>query len=330
MPGNAAQHDLLSKPVESLILRIALPGMAGMLASSLAALFDALLLGRQSPQLLAAVSLCFPLLTIIQTIGFTLGMGAGSFVSRSLGRDDHPAARRAASTALYLALLLCLLLGVPGFAFASPMMRLLGAQGDALAPAAAYARCVLLCAPLLCANLVLSSLLRAQGKAVSNMIAFVLGALVSLGILLCFLGRLSLFIAGAAMLAREIGTLLILSFALLREKALVRPRLSAFSLRLSALRDIMQSGLPTLLRQGLVSVSSAMLMKTAASFGEAALSGMGLAVRILSVVSSAIIGFSQGFQPVCGAAFGAGEMDRLREGSGHTRLAGRRFFRHAD
>ena len=218
MPHPSAQSALLTQPVAPLILRMALPDMAGMLASSLAVLFDGLLLGIKSPQLLSAVSVCFPILTVIQTIGFTLGMGAGSFVSRSLGRDDHSAASRAASTALYLAIALCLLLGVPGFVLASPLVHLLGASGDILAPSAAYARCVLLAAPVLCANLVLSSLLRAQGKAVSNMFAFILGAAVSLGIQLIFLSRLSLFTAGAAILARECTTLLILAFSLLPEK----------------------------------------------------------------------------------------------------------------
>ena len=156
MPSSA----LLTAPVKPLILRIAFPSMLAMLASALGALLDALLLGRCGAQAAAAVSL--PLLTAIQTLGFTLGMGAGSFVSRCLGTGDHRAARTAASTAFFCALAVSLLLCTAGFVFAAPLCAILGASGSILSPASAYARYVLSSGPLLCISLVLSSLLRAQ------------------------------------------------------------------------------------------------------------------------------------------------------------------------
>ena len=307
--------SLLSGPVAPLILRIALPSMAGMLASSLGALFDALLLSQGNTQLSAAVSVSFSLLTLIQTLGFTLGMGAGSFVSRSLGRGDKPSAYAAASTAFFTALALSILLCTPGAAFAAPLVRLLGAAEDVLFPAAAYARYVLLSGPLLCAGLVLSSLLRAQGKTLPNMVAFVAGAAVGVPLEYLLVRTLNLGVhgAGISMLVREGVTLALLLFAVLREKRLVRPRLRGVVLRAGVYRDIMRSGLPTLLRQGLMSVSSILLTRVSASFGDAALAGMGLCVRAAALVSSAVIGFGQGFQPVCGFAFGAGNMNRVRE-----------------
>ena len=122
--------DLLAGSVAPLILRIAMPSMAAMLASSLCTLADALLLSRGSTPLSAAVSVSFSLLTLIQALGFTLGMGAGSFVSRSLGRGDKPSAYAAASTAFFAALALSVLLCVPGALFAAPLVRLLGSPED--------------------------------------------------------------------------------------------------------------------------------------------------------------------------------------------------------
>lgn len=75
----------------------------------------------------------------------------------------------------------------------------------------------------------------------------------------------------------------------------------------------MRSGLPTLLRQGVMSLSSVLLSHAGAAFGQDALAGMGLAVRAATLVSSAVIGFGQGFQPVCGFNFGAGKLDRCRQ-----------------
>ena len=306
--------DLLAGSVAPLILRLSLPGMVGMLASSLCTLVDALLLSRGNTQLSAAVSVGFSLLTLIQTLGFTLGMGAGSFVSRSLGRGDKPAAYAAASTAMLTALALSLLLCVPGALLAAPLVRLLGSPEEIFPAAAAYARYVLASGPLLCASLVLSSLLRAQGKTIPNMLAFLAGAAVGIPLELLLVRALNLGVhgGGISMLAREGVTLALLVFAMLREKRLVRPRVRGIDLRMRVYRDIMRSGLPTLLRQGLMSVSSILLTRQSASFGAAALAGMGLCVRAAALISSAVIGFGQGFQPVCGVAFGAGDMQRVR------------------
>jgi len=304
---------LLTAPVAALILRVALPGMIGMIASGFATLFDALIVSRTGTQLAAAVSLSFPVLTLIQTIGFTLGMGAGSFISRSIGSGDKPAAYRAASTAFFSAAALSLVLCALGFVFAGPLMRLLGADEALAIPAAAYARFVLASGPLLCMNLVLSSLLRGQGQTTSNLYAFSLGALTSVSLDLLLVGRLDLGVAGAgaAMLAREFTTFAVLLAYTIKEKSLVRPRLRALSLRRHTLKDIMRSGTPTLLRQGLMSLSTILLTRAASAFGDAALAGMGLSVRVCALVSSAVIGFGQGFQPVCGANFGACSMDRV-------------------
>jgi len=192
---------------------------------------------------------------------------------------------------------------------------MLGAEGELIDPAARYARYVLLSAPLLCVSLMLSSLLRAQGKTVANMIAFTTGTAAALPLQLLLVRTFSLGVhgTGASMLIREAVTLSILIAAFLREKPLIRPTLRVFSLRRSVFRDIMRSGLPTLLRQGLMSVSSVLLTRAAAAFGESILAGVGLAVRVASLVSSAVIGFGQGFQPVCGAAFGAGNTERVRQ-----------------
>ena len=309
------QSRMLREPVRPLILRIALPSMLSMIATSLCALLDALLLGRRNTAAAAAVSVSFPLLTMIQTIGFTLGMGAGSFVSRSLGAGDRDAARRVASRALLLALGLPLGLGAPGLALAGPLTRMLGADGAAAAPAAAYARCVLLSGPMLCASLVLSSLLRGQGRVLPNLLAFGAGALAGALLQDLLIVRLGLGVpgSGAAMLAREALTLLLLLWPAWRSGLLLSPREALHTPAPGALREILRFGLPTLLRQGLASVSAVLLSRVCAGFGDAVLAGMGLAVRAGSLVSSAVIGFGQGFQPVCGFAAGGGRMARVQE-----------------
>ena len=308
MPSSA----LLTAPIKPLILKTALPSMLATTASAAGSLLDALLLARFGAGHAAAAAVSFPLLVCIQTLGFTLGMGAGSFVSRCLGTQQPDQAHTAASTAVFLALGISVLLCSAGFCFAPSLASLLGASGEALIPAGAYARYVLASGPMLCLNLVLSSLLRALGKTIPNMLAFVSGSLTGAAFQLWLIPRLGVHGAGVSMLVREGITLALLIRFILRSDRLIRPTLRTVSLRLRVFKEIMRSGTPTLLRQGLMSISSSMLTRVCAGFGEAALAGMGLSMRALSVIASAVIGFGQGFQPVCSAAFGAGDMTRVR------------------
>jgi len=306
-------QTVLTGSIPKLILRSAAPSTAAMLASGACTLLDALLLARAGTAHASAAAAGFPVLTLMQTIGFTLGTGAGSFVSRSLGGGSRENALRAASTAFFLSLLLSGALCIPGFLYAAPLSRLLGADEGALACASLYIRYVLLSGPLLCMNLVLSSLLRAQAQTLTNMIAYALGCAVgaALQFTLITLMNLGVLGSGIAMLAREAVVLLVLVVFTLRRGGRMRPRIGLFSCSRTVLADIMRSGTPTLVRQGMTSLSAALTSRAAASFGSAALAGVGLAARTSALVSSAVIGFGQGFQPVCGIAFGAGNMRRV-------------------
>ena len=331
MPAKA--HALLEEDVRALTLRLALPGLLAMTATGAATLLDALMLSRMGGAQTAAAAVGFPLLTLFQTIGFTLGMGAGCTVSQAIGRGDENTPRRSAALALLLALAVSLALSALGLAFTPTLVRLLGAAPALEAEAVRYARALLLCGPPLCASLVLGSLLRARGRLRSYAAAHALGAALGAALELLLVAYMGLGVGavGASMLAREGLTLLLLARAM--RGALPAPPGCAQSggllFRLCRIRhpadeksppglggllaELTRYGLPTLLRQGLMCVSSALLSRTAAAFGEAALGGMGLAVRALALVSSAIIGFGQGFQPVCGANAGAGRMGRVRE-----------------
>ena len=302
----------LAGDVRRLTLKIAAPSVAAMVASSLCSLLEALILGKSDARLSAAIGACFALLSLEQTVGFTLGMGAGSSVSRCLGCGDDERAIRSASVGFFAALVVSCVFLVIGLFFAAPALSLLGASPDA--SSAVYARYVCLCAPMLCGSLTLSSLLRAQGKTLPNMTAYAVGSILGAALLYLFCMRLNLGVhgAGAAMLIREGAIFALLFLSLYRDASLIRPHLRRAMPSLSVCREIMRSGLPSLLRQGTTSVSAVLLSRICAGFGAHALAGMGLAVRTCTLYSSALIGFGQGFQPVCGVNFGAGRLDRCK------------------
>ena len=310
---SAEKETWLAGDVRRLTLKIAAPSVAAMVASAFCSLLETLILGRSDAQLSAAIGACFALTALEQTVGFTLGMGAGSSVSRCLGCGSSDRALRSASVGFFSALAISCVFPVIGLFFAAPALSLLGASAGG-SSGTVYARYVCLCAPPLCGSLTLSSLLRAQGKTLPNMAAYAAGSILGAALLyiFCVLLNFGVHGAGAAMLIREIAIFAILLFSLCRDASLIRPRLHCAKPTLPVLREIMRSGLPSLLRQGTTSLSAVLLSRICAGFGAHALSGMGLAVRVCTLYSSALIGFGQGFQPVCGVNLGAGKLSRCK------------------
>ena len=311
-----------SQDVRRAVLSLALPSMLAMLASGAGVFLDALLLARAGAQAAPAAGCAFPLTALIQTIGFTFGMGAGSAVSRLKGRGDGETAGRCSACALLLALALGAVYCAAGLALHAPLLRLLAAPQEALGEAAAYTRCVLLSAPAVCFSLVVSSLLRGVGQTLPNLAAYGAGSAAGAGLsvwLVLFMGRGAAG-AGIALLVRETLTALILLAyglrALPRGRRRPRALLRLFPCcapRLSILREIMRSGLPTLLRQGAMTAATLLLTRACAAFGASVIAGMGLALRLLALIASGVIGFGQGFQPVCGIHLGAGQEEPVRK-----------------
>ncbi|MBP3655824.1 MAG: hypothetical protein J6K32_03925 [Clostridia bacterium] len=307
---------LLQGDVRRLILRIALPSTLAMLASGVGVFLDALLLARSGAHAAAASAAAYPLLLMIQTVGFTLGTGSGSAVSRLTGSGEWETAARCAACALALSLALGCAIAGGGLMLHGLLLRLLGTPQQALPDAAAYTRCVLLSAPLSCLGFVVSSLLRGLGHTLPSLAAYACGAAAGTGLSLLLTLHMGLGAhgAGIALLSREAVCTLILAGCGLRQirRASFRRLLPLCIPRRSVLREIMRSGLPALLRQGSASTGSLLLSRACAAAGEAALSGMGLAMRTGALITSGMIGFGQGFQPVCGCALGAGETNRAR------------------
>ena len=93
-----AKTDLLTGDVRALTLKIAAPSVAAMLAASVCPLLEALVLSARDASLSAAVGASLALILLEQTVGFTLGMGAGSFVSRCIGQGRREAAKSRAES----------------------------------------------------------------------------------------------------------------------------------------------------------------------------------------------------------------------------------------
>lgn len=308
-------HKMTETPIPRLILSLAAPTILSMLITSIYNLADTFFVGRISTSASGAVGVVSSLMAIIQALGFMLGHGSGTIISRRLGSQDTHAATRFASTSFFTALAFGVVLAVAGLATLPDFMLLLGSTDTILPHACAYARPILLAAPLMISSLVMNNILRYEGKANLAMIGLVTGGLLNIALDPLFMFVLGLGTAGAGIATALSQTISfgILLYMFLRGKTVSQFRLSAVTRDPREFLQILAGGAPSFGRQGLNSIGGMLLNIAARSYGDAAVAGMSIVSRIFQFVLSVAIGVGQGLQPVAAFNYGARRFARVRK-----------------
>ncbi len=322
---NAKFVRMTTQPVKKLILRLAGPTIASMLISSLYNMADTFFVGRIGTFATAGVGLIFPLMTIMQAFGFFFGQGSGNYVSRALGANKTEDAERMAATGFFCALMMGALIFGLGQLFSTPVLRVLGADtakvaAETVSHARAYYTTLLFGAPFVLASCVLNNQMRFQGNAFFSMIGLVSGAILNIGLdpLFIFVFKMGVMGAAAATVVSQGFSFCVLYVGTLRSDSL-KIKLKNLTPTGHYLKNIVAGGLPSLLRQGFGSVATLCLNAAAAaavplSQADAAIAAFSVVSRVMFFMFSALLGFGQGFQPVCGYNWGARKFDRVREG----------------
>ena len=316
-------HKMTETPIPRLILSLAAPTILSMLITSIYNLADTFFVGRISTSASGAVGVVSSLMAIIQALGFMLGHGAGSIISRSLGSQNTKAATRFASTSFFTALTFGLILAAVGLTTLPHFMMLLGSTQTILPHACAYARPILIAAPLMMSSLVMNNILRYEGKASFAMIGLVTGGVLNMVLDPVFIFGFGLGTAGAGIataLSQSIGFCILLSM-FLRGKTVSQFQLSAVTRSPAEFGTILMTGLPSFGRQGLNSIGGMLLNIAARSYGDAAVAGMSIVSRIFMFIISVAIGTGQGFQPVAGFNYGARKYRRVEKACVFTMCA---------
>ena len=304
---------MTTAPIPGLVTRLAVPTIISMLVTSFYNMADTFFVGKIGTSASAAVGVVFSVMAIIQACGFFFGHGSGNYISRALGAENDDSAARMAATGFFCALIAGAVLAALGNAFIRPLARLLGSTETILPYAVDYMRIVLIGAPWMMASLVLNNQLRFQGSAFYGMIGIATGAVINIALDPLLIFACHMGIAGAA-LATIISQLV--SFCLLlagtRKGGNLIIRLKNFTPSRQYLLAIVNGGMPSLCRQGLNSVGTIFLNQGAGVYGDAAIAAMSIVGRLVMVANSCVIGFGQGFQPVCGFCYGAKKYDRVK------------------
>ena len=324
MSAEERQQMLLTQPVEKIIPKMALPTICSMLITSIYNMADTYFVSQigtaeataSGTSASAAVGIVFSVMAMIQALAFMFGMGSGTNVSHLLGMGKRKEAEVYSAVGFFSAVAAGVLIAVLGNVFNEPLMRLLGATETAMPYALDYARYIFLAAPFMMGSLSMNNLLRFQGLATYGMVGIISGGLLNM-----LLDPLLIFVFNMGIAGASIATAIsqLTSFVILlvmcsthADAITIHPRNYRPTKQMYA--KILNNGLPSLGRQGIMSVSTSLLNNAAAVYGDPAIAAFAIVSRCLNFVNSTVVGFGQGFQPVCGFNYGAGLWHRVRRG----------------
>jgi len=306
---------MTTEAIPRLVPRLAIPTVLSMMITGVYNTADTYFVSQLGTSASGAVGIVFSLMAIIQAVGFTLGMGSGSIISRRLGQQNQEAANICGSSAFAAALIFGILLSVFSLLHLKGLVELLGATPTIVPYAEDYAKWILVGAPIICSCFVMNNILRSEGHATFSAVALTSGGILNLFLDPLFIYGFNLGTSGAALAtvtSQSVSFLIFIQF-FIRKKGTVQLALKFVSRTIKTYVDIISTGIPALFRQGLASVATILLNTNAGLYGDAAISAMTIATKVIMLSGGLMIGIGQGFAPVAGYNYGAGLYKRVRQ-----------------
>ena len=304
---------MTTEPVEKLVCRLAVPSIITMMISAIYNMADTFYVARIDIQSPAAVGIVFSYMAFIQAIAFFFGHGSANYISRALGAKNREGAALIASTGFFTSFIAGVLIAFLGFVFMNPLLRLLGSTETIMPHARAYFRYILLGTPLIMSSFVMNNQMRFQGNAFMAMLGITFGAGLNIILDPIFIFTFGMGVSGASlatMLSQCVSFVILLRLTGRGDG--IRISIRNFKPSLAHYREITAGGFPSLGRQGLASLALAYMNQLAGLYGDVAIAALSVVNRVIMFSTSMVLGFGQGFQPVCGFNYGAREFTRVR------------------
>ncbi len=316
-------NEMTTKPVKGLVCKMAVPTIIAMVTTAFYNVVDAAFIGHLSTEGTegtAGIGISFAYMTFIQALGFFFGHGSGNHISRALGAKDVSSASVVATVGFFTPFLLGLLAAACCLPSLSWLSRLLGAPESVVPQTNDYLRYIVVATPFMMSALTLNNQLRLQGNARFGMVGIVSGAILNIALDPLFIFGFGMGVSGAS-LATTISQVFawgLLLYGTFKPES-VHIRLRDFKPSWKVYYEIFRGGLPSFFRQvfncaAVVSLNYCAAHYAASPEQEAsAVAAFAVVTRIMMFAFSVVLGFSQGFQPVCGYNYGAKLYGRVRE-----------------
>ena len=311
------EQELFSRaPIPRAYFKMALPVVLSMLVSLVYNMVDTWFIAQtQNTALVAGVSLCAPMFTLMVAMGDIFGLGGSSLISRLLGQGEEKRVRHVSAFCSYGAIVWGVLVGALMLIFRQPILHLLGASSDTMDSAMAYYSYLALGAPAIIFTLVPSNILRTEGMAVASMVGSITGTVVNIILDPILIFGLNMGAGGAALatvLSNVVSAVLFIVLLVAKSQQLsVRP--GDCSVQGTELREILVIGVPASITNLMQSFAMTLTNRFLLPYGTENVAALGIALKVNMIVMLIMVGFAFGAQPLLGYNYGANNRERLRD-----------------
>ena len=292
------------------ICLLSIPTIISMLITAVYNAADTYFVSGFGESAIAGVSVVMSYMSIVQACGFFFGHGSGNYISKSLGAKNDKSAEQIAVTGLVYSFAFGLLISVISLIFIDELVAVLS-NATMTEYTKGYFLYIILATPFMTSSFTINNQLRFQGNAVYGMVGMGVGAVLNIILDPIFI-KLFNGVHGASiatMLSQIIGFIIL--FVGTFYGGNIRFRIKNFRFSKLFIFEIIKGGAPSLLRQGMASVATVILTLVVKGYGDYAIAGISIAQKIAHIIFSILLGFGQGFQPVCGFNYGAKKYDRV-------------------
>ena len=316
MENDKSLEVFSSMPVPKAVMKNALPAMAAMLMVLIYNLADTFFIGQTHNALLvASVSLATPIYLIFMSLGTLFGIGGTSVISRALGEGNKEKARKSCAFCFWGCVVVGVCLAALILIFINPILNLIGASADTYQYARNYLRIIVFAGPFVLISNCYGNVIRTEGESGKAMLGLFIGNLVNVILDPVFILGLGMNIKGAA-IATVIGNICGAAFYIsyfLKGKSMLSIKLKDFPVKQGIAVSILSIGIPAALGDALMSVSQIIINSQMSHYGDMAVAGMGVAMKVITITGMVCMGLGQGVQPILGYCVGAKMWKRFKE-----------------
>lgn len=314
------ENKMGTMQVNKLLLNMSLPMMVSMLIQALYNIVDSIFVAKLSENALSAVSLAFPIQTLLIAVGTGTGVGVNSLLSKQLGEKNYDEVNKTAMNGIFLAAMSYLFFVIVGFVAVKPFYasQVKGAADiEIYEMGVEYLSIVCIASFGLCAQLILEKLLQSTGKTFYSMISQTVGAITNIILdpilIFGFCGMPKMGVAGAA-IATVIGQILGAGIGLyfnLKHNPEIKLSMKGFCPSGCTIGKIYQVGVPTIIMQAIGSVMTYCMNRILINFSSTATAVFGVYFKLQSFFFMPVFGLNNGLIPIVAYNYGAGKRKRV-------------------
>ena len=308
---------ILNDDLLLLLVKTSIPTIIGILVMVIYNLTDTFFVGiLNNKSMTAAIGVVFSFMSFIQAIGFWFGYGSGNIMSKKIGENEEKEAEIISSIGILFAIVIGILIAILSCFFVLPLSKFIGgsASENLLNFTVEYLKVIIISIPFGLYSITLYNQLRLCGNVKDGMTGLLIGMAVNMVLdpVLMFVFKFGFIGAGYATLIGQITGCIVLT-NLSGKNGNIAVNLKKVRINKDRVYHILAGGMPNFSRQSITSIALILLNVVAAKYGDGVIAALTISSRIAALAYMIMIGWGQGFQPICAMNYGAKQYDRVKK-----------------